>query len=424
VKTETTTTNLVAPVGMHDVLYPHSVRWEQVIATFANLVERAGFGLVISPLLEDIAVFNRGIGSESDVVRKEMYELSDRGGRHLALRPEGTASIVRAFVQHRPNIVWKAWYLTPAFRYERPQAGRYRQHHQLGVELLGTHDPEADIEIISLAGSFYRSLGIKKVKLSINSMGDSQCRPSYIELLKNLLSERKEQLCKEHEHRVELNPLRILDCKREECIQATADLPHLIDHLCSDCASHFATVQEGLADLGFEAEVNHRLVRGLDYYTRTTFEFSALMLQSAQNAIGGGGRYDGLVEALGGPPTPGIGFGIGIERLLLAADEEGVLPLPESSTDVFVIDIVGGHRARTLVHELRTHGIRAIRSFDNRSLKAQLKLANRSGARFALIVGPDEDRAEAVTIKALREDESQVSIKASLVTDYMKGLLG
>ena len=423
-KTNASTPNLVAPVGMHDVLYPQSSRWEQVIVTFADLVERAGFGLIISPLLEDLAVFNRGIGSESDVVRKEMYELEDRSGRHLALRPEGTASIVRAFVQHRPNLVWKAWYLTPAFRYERPQAGRYRQHHQLGVELLGTDDPEADIEVISLAGSFYRSLGIEKVKLSINSMGDGQCRPAYIELIRDLLIDRKDQLCKEHASRAGINPLRVLDCKRGECIQATADLPHLVDHLCPACISHFATVREGLADLGFEAEINHRLVRGLDYYTRTTFEFSALKLQSAQNAIGGGGRYDGLVESLGGPPTPGIGFGIGIERLLLAADEEGVLPLPESSTDIFVVDIVGGHRARVITHELRSNGIRAIRSFDNRSIKAQLKLADRSGAKFAIIVGPDEDRADIVTVKALRGDEPQVNVKASLVADYMKGLLG
>ncbi|HEY3701670.1 MAG TPA: histidine--tRNA ligase, partial [Acidimicrobiales bacterium] len=322
-----------APAGTRDVLAPDSARWEALVVAFASQVERAGYGLVLSPMFEEVGVFVRGMGEGTDVVGKEMYEFRDKGDRHLALRPEGTASIVRAFIQLRPPVVWKAWYVTPAFRYERPQAGRYRQHHQLGVEALGTEDPDLDVEVVTIASRFFAALGLTRIELKLNSMGDAACRPAYIDSLGAYLEAHRDELCDEHRERYAANPLRVLDCKDDACVRVTANAPRLLDSLCGPCASHFARVLEGLEALGVSYSIDHRLVRGFDYYTRTTFEFSALALEAAQNGVGGGGRYDGLVEALGGPPTPGIGFGIGIERLLQACDAEGAFPTPGSSLD-------------------------------------------------------------------------------------------
>jgi len=391
-----------APTGTHDVLWPASWRWEVVLSTFADLVQRAGYGLVQNPMFEYAAVFRRGIGEGSDVVGKEMYEFPDRDGQLLALRPEGTASVVRAFVQHHPVTPWKAWYATPAFRHERPQAGRYRQHHQVGVEALGPTDADLDVEVVSLADSFYRALGLADFTLKINSMGDGRCRPAYIELLRTYLVARRTTLCDEHQGRLDANPLRVLDCKREACKQATATAPRLIDHLCEDCAPHFARVRAGLDALGVPYGLDHRLVRGFDYYTRTTFEFASAAIDAAQNAIGGGGRYDGLVEMLGGPPTPGIGFGIGIERVLIACDAEGALAATPPPPAAFVVDTAGGDAARDLTAALRRAGLAAERAFDGRSMKAQMKLADRSGAVLALIVGPQEQVNGTVTIRPLR----------------------
>ena len=346
-----------APSGTHDVLPPESARWEALLAIFSGLAHRSGFSMVHTPLFEDARVFRRGIGEASEVVGKEMYEFSDRGGRLLALRPEGTASIVRAFVQHRPPTPWRAWYATPAFRYERPQAGRYRQHHQVGVEALGTDDPDLDVEVISLADSFYQALGLTSRTLRVNSMGDRACRPAYIEILREYLGQHVAELCDEHAERFATNPLRVLDCKKSSCVHATRDAPMLIEFLCEACREHHARVLEGLAAAGIVAEPDPRLVRGLDYYMRTTFEFSSAALNGAQNAIGGGGRYDGLAESLGGPPTPGIGFGIGIERVLLACDAEEVFDVTPDPPLAFVVDVTGGSIARDLVASLRSLGL-------------------------------------------------------------------
>jgi histidyl-tRNA synthetase len=399
-----------APSGTHDVLWPESTRWEALIAQFATQVERAGYGLAHTPIFEDARVFRRGIGEASDVVGKEMYEFEDRGGRKLALRPEGTAPMVRAFVQHRPPTPWKAWYVTPAFRYERPQAGRYRQHHQLGVEAIGSADADLDVEVVALADGVFRAAGLADFTLKVNSMGDGVCRPAYLELLRAYLADRREKLCPEHVERLDANPLRVLDCKRPECREATADAPRLVDHLCDDCAAHFDRVRAGLGAVGVPSEVDHRLVRGFDYYTRTTFEFASGALESAQNGIGGGGRYDGLVEMLGGPATPGIGFGIGIERLLLACDAEGVFPVDAPALDAYVVDVAGGEVARDLTAALRRAGLRADRAFDGRSMKSQLKSADRSGARVALIVGPDELAAGTVSVRPLRTPGEQRTV--------------
>ena len=399
-----------APRGTHDVLYPESTRWEALLVGFADAVERAGYGLALTPIFEDVKVFRRGIGEGSDVVGKEMYEFEDRGGQTLALRPEGTAPMVRAFVQHRPPTPWKAWYATPAFRYERPQAGRYRQHHQLGVEALGPADADLDVEVVGLADGVFRSLGLTRFTLRLNSMGDDTCRPAYLDLLTGYLAERRERLCDEHRDRLEANPLRALDCKRGPCREATDGAPAFADHLCEACAAHFARVREGLDARGIPYVLDHRLVRGFDYYTRTTFEFASDALESAQNGIGGGGRYDGLVEMLGGPPTPGIGFGMGVERILLACDAEGVFAVDPPALDAFVVDTAGGSHARDVTAALRAAGLSADRAYDDRSMKAQFKAADRSGAVLVLIIGPDEVASGTVSLRPLRGGGDQRAV--------------
>ncbi len=396
-----------APVGTHDVLGPRSAEWEGVVATFSQFAYRYGFELVITPMFEDVGVFNRGIGEESDVAKKEMYVFKDRAERVYALRPEGTAPVVRAFIQHSPTTPWKAWYVTPAFRYERPQAGRYRQHHQLGAEVLGTDDPAVDVEVIALAERFYRAIGLRRIRLLINSMGHDACRGAYVVLLKAHLLRYVDELCDEHQKSYERNALRVLDCKTPQCIAVTARGPMLFENLCDDCRTHFNTVVEGLASIGITSTLDPRLVRGFDYYTRTTFEFVADALDGAQNAIGGGGRYDKLAEQLGAKATSGIGFGSGIERLLLARDAEGVEPknLVKRSTDLFVIDTTGVDVATVLVDELRAAGFATQRAYDQRSMKAQMKAADRSGARYALLVGPRERESGEVTIRDLRSKD-------------------
>ncbi|MEA2900646.1 MAG: histidyl-tRNA synthetase [Actinomycetota bacterium] len=391
------------------------------MARFAGRVERAGYGLVLSPMFEDVGVFER-VGEGTDVVRKEMYDFEDKGGRHLALRPEGTASVVRAYVQHRPLPPFKAWYVGPNFRYERPQAGRFRQHHQLGIEALGTDDADLDVEVVALAWTVCRDLGLTQINLLLNSLGDDVCRPAYLEALLAYLAERVDQLCDEHTSRYAQNPLRVLDCKRPACREATAGAPKMMEHLCDPCAAHFGQVLAGLQALDVPVRLEPRLVRGLDYYTRTTFELAATALDSAQNAVGGGGRYDKLAEALGGPPTPGIGFGMGIERLLLACDAEGVFPIPEGAVDVFVIDTIGGVAATIHAAELREAGIGADRAFDERSMKSQFKQADRSGARLALVIGEREAESGTVTVRDMRSGEQEVVPKADLVDHVRKRL--
>jgi histidyl-tRNA synthetase len=395
-----------APIGTHDVLAPQSALWEGLVATFAQYAFRYGFTLLLTPMFEEIGVFNRSIGESNDVATKEMYVFQDRGERTYALRPEGTASVVRAFVQHQPTTPFKAWYVTPAFRYERPQAGRYRQHHQLGVEALGTDDPAVDVEVIALAWRFYEALGLTRVRLLINSMGHDECRGRYVDVLRGHLEEYREQLCDEHQKTWLQNPLRVLDCKKKPCIAVTNDGPLLPDFLCADCAAHFDTVRRGLGDLGIDSILDPRLVRGFDYYTRTTFEFVADALVGAQNAIGGGGRYDGLTEQLGGKATSGIGFGSGIERLLLAREAEGVTSnLINRTIDLFIVDTSGADVATSLADELRREGYAVERAFDARSMKSQMKLADRSGARLALLIGPQELEAGQITMRDLRSDD-------------------
>jgi histidyl-tRNA synthetase len=399
-------TSFQAPVGTHDVLAPQSALWEGLVATFAQFAYRYGFTLALTPMFEEIGVFHRGIGQDSDVASKEMYVFQDRGDRTYALRPEGTASIVRAFVQHQPTTPYKAWYVTPAFRYERPQAGRYRQHHQLGVEVLGSDDPAVDVEVIALAWRFYQALGLTRLRLLINSMGHQECRARYVDVLRGHLEEYHEQLCDEHRNSWSTNPLRVLDCKKAPCVAVTDVGPLLPDFLCADCATHFESVRRGLGEVGIESTLDPRLVRGFDYYTRTTFEFVAEALGSAQNAVGGGGRYDGLAEQLGGKPTSGIGFGSGIERLLLAREAEGITSnLINRTIDIFIVDTTGEDVATSLADELRGLGYAVERAFDDRSMKSQMKQADRSGALLALLIGPQELASGEITMRDLRSDD-------------------
>jgi histidyl-tRNA synthetase len=412
-----------APVGTHDVLGPQSALWEGMVAHFAEMAYRYGFELCLTPMFEDVGVFNRGIGEDSDVAKKEMYVFTDRGDRTYALRPEGTASVVRAFVEHNPTAPWKAWYVTPAFRYERPQAGRYRQHHQLGVEVLGTDDPAVDVEVISLAYRFYQAIGLRQVRLMVNSMGHDECRSAYVALLQRYLSERVNELCDEHQKSWSTNALRVLDCKKESCIDTTSRGPMLPDYVCQDCREHYEHVVAGLTSLGIASEANPRLVRGFDYYTRTTFEFVSDALGSAQNAVGGGGRYDKLSEQLGGRPAGGIGFGSGIERLLLAREAEGVTSaLLKRTTDVFVVDTTGEDVATALVDELRGLGYATERAYDSRSMKAQMKVADKSGARWALLIGPQERAANQVTIRDLRSGDFEKSQRVVDRNDLVSAL--
>ena len=325
---------------MRDILPPESARWRRFVQVFARVAEGAGYGQVIPPLLEDLGVFQR-IGDATDVVTKEMYDFVDKGGRHVALRPELTASVCRAFVQHRPLTPWKVWYTGSQFRYEKPQRGRYRQFDQVGIEVLGADDPYLDVEIIALGWEFFRALGLSQVTLLLNSLGEPDDRARYVDALRAYFEANLTDLSDESKVTLQKNPLRVLDSKRPQDAALVASAPQIADFYSPEAAAHFAAVQAGLAALGIPFTVDGKLVRGLDYYRHTTFEYQGRTLESAQNALGGGGRYDGLVESLGGPPTAGIGFALGLDRTLIACDDEGVFPAPAAEVDVFVVDTTG-----------------------------------------------------------------------------------
>jgi len=409
-----------APKGTLDVLPPESARWEALLATFARLAHTYGYGLIQSPMFEDFEVFQR-IGAGTDVVAKEMYDFADKGGRHLALRPEGTAPVARAYVQHRPPVPWKVWYATPAFRYEQPQAGRYRQHHQVGIECIGSPDPDIDVEVIAFGHTFLSELGLRQWRLVLNSMGTPTDRATYGAVLQTWLRSRVADLAPADAAKVESHPLRVLDTKDQGTRAVLVDAPRMADHLDAESVAHGERVQAGLRALGIDFEVDESLVRGLDYYTHTLFEFQSSALGNAQSTILGGGRYDGLIEQLGGPPTPGIGFGSGIERVLLTCDAEGVFGAPTLRVDAFVIDTTG-QSATSLTHHLRLAGVATDRAFDGRSMKSQMKAASKSGARYALIVGEDELAQELVTVRDLETGE-QTAVGRDVVTDHIRKVL-
>jgi histidyl-tRNA synthetase len=400
---------------MRDVLPPESARRRRFVETFAEVAGDAGYGEVVTPLLEDYSVFAR-VGDATDLVQKEMYRFTDNGGRDVVLRPEFTAAVCRAFVQHRPSTPWKVWSGGPLLRYERPQRGRYRQFEQVNLEVLGSNDPMVDVEVIALGWRFFQRLGLREVTLLVNSLGTPEERERYIERLRRYFSDNLDALSDQSVATLARNPLRVLDSKRPEDAPLIAAAPSISECYEDITKAHFEAVREGLELIGVPYTVAPRLVRGLDYYVSTTFEFAGGTLDSAQNALGGGGRYDGLVEALGGPPTPGIGFALGIDRTLLACDDEAAFAAPVAAVDVFVIVTTGGAAALAITEELRRAGISTDRSFDARSMKAQMKAADRSGASTAVIVGASELDAATALLKPLRGDGEQVAVpRADLV---------
>jgi histidyl-tRNA synthetase len=415
---------LKPPRGTQDFVPPEGSRLRALYDRAADVARRFGYRYVETPTFEHTELFARTSGQTSDVVSKEMYTFVDRGGRSLTLRPEGTAPVVRAFLEHRHDLAspFKAYYLTRMFRYGRPQSGRYREHRQFGVEAVDAAEPAADVEVIVLGDAYLRSFGLSRYELQINSIGDDVCRPAYRALLVEYLRATRERLRDEHRDRFEENPMRVLDCKDEACRAVAADAPQMIDHLCDPCRAHFDGVLEGLRAEGLKPQVVPTVVRGLDYYTRTAFEFVSEVLSDAQATLFGGGRYDGLAEALGGPHVPGVGFGMGLERVLLALRDEGIEPPHEPDLDVFVVGVgeSGRSAASDLLRVLRGAGVSAAASFGERPLKAQLKMADRTGARFAAIVGDAEAEAGTVTLKHLA-DGTQQTVGAAEIFDRVRG---
>ncbi len=385
---------------------------------FASVAASAGYGQLITPLLEDLGVFAR-LGEGGEGVSKEMYQFADKGGRDVALRPEVTASVCRAFAEHRPTTPWKVWYTGPNFRYEKPQRGRFRQFDQVGVEVLGVDDAQLDVEVIALADEFFRALGLQRIRLIVNSLGEPDDRARYVNALRDHFESSSAGLSTTSRETLQRNPLRVLDSKRAEDEAAIAAAPQIGEFHSPAAAEHFEAVQGGLRALEIDFEVEPKLVRGLDYYRRTIFEFQSDALDSAQNALGGGGRYDGLVEALGGPPTPGVGFALGLDRTLIACDEEGVFSSESERPDAFVVDVTGGLHATVITGELRAAGLVADRGFDNRSMKAQMKLANRSAAPSAVIVGEDEVAAGTVIVKPMDGGE-QITIRRDELVAHLR----
>ena len=404
--------------GMHDVLPPDSARRRELVARFDDLVGRAGYAEVVPPLLEELGVFLR-VGESTDVVTKEMYDFVDKDGSRIALRPEITAGVVRAFVQHRPTLPWKVWYAGTNFRHERAQKGRYRMFDQVGVEVLGVDDPDLDVEVIALAARFFEDLGLRRVELLVNTLGEHDDRARYTRAVRAYFETHRGELSEAAQATLDRNPLRVLDAKRPSDQEVVAGAPRIAEHLSDAAAAHFERVLDGLDAVGVAHRVAPLLVRGLDYYRRTTFEFAATALDAAQNAVGGGGRYDGLAEDLGGPPTDGIGFALGVDRILLACDAEGVFDAAGVDLDVFVVDVLDGRAARDLTHELRAAGLSADRRFGGGSMKSQMKSADRAGARFAVIVGEDEQAAGEVTLRPLQGGGDQRRVARADLADEL-----
>ncbi|MGI9609418.1 MAG: histidine--tRNA ligase [Acidimicrobiia bacterium] len=397
------------PPGTRDLMPPITDRMRSMVEVFADEATKAGFGHVTPPMFEDLGVFVR-LGEASDVVTKELYSFEDKGGRTIALRPEQTASLCRVFAEHRPGIPWKAWYHGANFRYESSQKGRYRQFDQVGAEVIGSSDPDLDTELIVLAWRFYERIGLRNVRLLLNSLGDPTDRGAYTDALSRHFADHEADLTKQSRVTLASNPLRVMDSKREADQPIVASAPSLADFLSDQAAAGFERVQAGLVTLGIPFDIEPRLVRGLDYYNRTTFEFVADSLDAAQNAVGGGGRYDGLVANLGGPDEPGIGFALGVDRTLLACDAEGVFGAPTTDPQVWVVAATEGVEGLALVDELRRAGLRSDRIESTRSMKAQMKKANKSGADVAVIVGEDEVARGEVTVKPLRGQGDQHSV--------------
>ncbi|NLN65264.1 MAG: histidine--tRNA ligase [Clostridiaceae bacterium] len=400
-----------APKGTRDILPDEIYKWYFVEEKFRQICHQFGYHEIRIPVFEHTELFQRGVGETTDIVQKEMYTFDDKGGRSITLRPEGTAGVVRSYIENGmaswPQPV-KLFYDIAVYRYENVQKGRYREFHQFGVELFGAADPSADVEVISMLHLFFNRLGIKSLALNLNSIGCPTCRAAYNERLKAYLRPKLERLCSTCKDRYERNPMRIIDCKEESCRSELVDAPALLDYICEDCSRHFEKVKEKLSAMGIVYSIDKGIVRGLDYYTRTVFEFVSDTIGS-QGTVCGGGRYDGLIEACGGKPTPGIGFGLGIERLLLQMDSQGiVIPQPDPP-DVF-IGVIGDRAeqfSESLALKLRTAGITCHKDIMGRSVKAQMKYANKLNARFAVILGDSEVESGKVELKNMVTGEGR-----------------
>lgn len=377
--------------GVKDVLPDEAIVWQYIQNKAREVFNTFGYSEIIIPVLESSELFLRSIGEATDIVEKEMYLFDDRDGKKVALRPEGTASVVRSYVEHnisQSTPFSKLYYIGPMFRRERPQAGRYRQFYQIGAEVFGFSSARIDAEMLYMLDLFFKSLNIKGVELQVNSIGCPQCRPSFREALRNFFSDKLSQLCENCQRRFDSNPLRILDCKSAHCHAIAEDAPKTLDYLCADCLSHFNLLQDSLKTAGVAYRINQRLVRGLDYYTRTTFEFVSSAL-GAQNAVAAGGRYDSLVQELGGPATPAIGFSIGFERLITNFDSTSVVP---QTPHVFIAALgeKAQEKAFQIINQLHIKGISAITDYDGGSLKSQMRKADKFNSRFVMIIGEDE----------------------------------
>lgn len=393
--------------GTLDLLPAESYKTQYVEAAVREIAENFGFYEMRTPVFEHTELFQRSVGETTDVVQKEMYTFSDKGGRSITLRPEGTAGAARAFLEHglfNDALPQKIYYLTSCYRYEKPQAGRLREFHQFGVESFGAGTPAADAEIISLAHAVFRYLGVQNLTLEINSIGCPECRKKFQEALKAYFESYREQLCDTCKSRLERNPMRILDCKSPVCSEIAAGAPKILDFLCDDCRAHFDAVQKYLQAMDIAFTVNPTIVRGLDYYTRTVFEFVSSEI-GAQGTVCGGGRYDGLLEELGGKPMPACGFGMGIERLLLLMEAQGV-PFPEpKKCDVYLVSMgeEAGLKAAALAEQLREEGLSAQFDTVGRGLKAQMKYADKIGAAYTVVLGDAELESRRVNLKNMRD---------------------
>jgi len=411
-----------APRGTQDILPEDQLYWRHILDRIHNITQLYGYRQLDVPIFEDTALFEQGVGETTDIVEKEMYSFLDKGGKPITLRPEFTAGVVRAYLEHgmhvRPQPV-KVYSVGPVFRYERPQAGRYRQHTQFNVEAIGEQDPAADLEIMSVAWRLYEDLGFKGLSFQLNSIGCPKCRPDFLKVLVEYYRGQIDDICDDCRRRLERNSLRLLDCKTASCQPIIDAAPSTREHLCDECAQHFHTLLGYLDSLDHPYTLSHRLVRGLDYYTKTVFEVWAEGI-GAQNAVCGGGRYDGLAEVLGGRPTPGVGFASGLERIVLTMKHQGV-PVPAlPSPQVLIVHL--GEQAKLmgvkLAGDLRAAGIGALISFGKRSLKAQLRQANRQGVAFALIIGENEAETGQVAVRDMTEGE-QHSVALEDVTNWL-----
>ena len=408
-----------APKGTKDVTPEESYRWQYLEHTIRKIVRKYGLLEARTPCIEHTELFLRGVGDTTDIVQKEMYTFTDKGDRSITLKPEGTAGAVRMFVENglyseaQPT---KMYYLyCPVFRYERPQAGRLREHHQFGVEIFGSPSPAADAEVISIASEIFETLGCSDLTIKLNSIGCPKCRGRYQQALKEYLASRYDELCETCKTRFETNPLRILDCKVDTCKEIVKDAPHTMDYVCDDCRAHMNELMRLLDLAGIRYEIDPMLVRGLDYYTKTVFE---IIMQAGREglALCGGGRYDGLVEQLGGPATPAAGFGIGAERILMELRNQNLLPEMPSTTDVYVANLGADMKipAFTLTQALRNQGVRADCDLAGRSLKAQFKFADKIGAKHVVIVGGEEYERGVVKLRNMEsKEETELPLAAA-----------